>query len=105
VISFFGFRRWVAALFSCKGQALRDLENVEKKFVDFANTLPADKLTWRQSPDSHSVAEIFLHVAGERYGILSPMGAECPVGFDGKSKLSASRLHHCCAFLHLVTHT
>lgn len=74
-----------APSYDMKGQALLDLENVQKKFVDLANTLPADKLTWRPSPDSRSFAEVFLHVAGERYGILSLMGAERPTGFDGKA--------------------
>jgi uncharacterized damage-inducible protein DinB len=68
-----------------KGQALFDLEAVQKKFVDLANALPADKLTWRPSPDSRSFAEVFLHVAGERYGILAMMGAEKPAGFNGKT--------------------
>ena len=73
-----------APSYDMKGQALLDLENVQKKFVDLANTLPADKLNWRPSPDSRSFAEVFLHVAGERYGILRLMGAEPPTGFDGK---------------------
>jgi hypothetical protein len=73
-----------APSYDMKGQALLDLEAVQKKFVDLANALPADKLTWRPSPDSRSFAEVFLHVAGERYGILGMMGAEKPVGFNGK---------------------
>ena len=74
-----------APSYDMKGQALLDLGNVQKKFVDLANTLPSDKLTWRPSPDSRSFAEVFLHVAGERYGILRLMGAEPPTGFDGKA--------------------
>jgi uncharacterized damage-inducible protein DinB len=68
-----------------KAQALLDLERVQKKFVDLANAVPAEKLTWRPSADSRSFAEVFLHVAGERYGILGLMGAEPPAGFDGKT--------------------
>jgi len=71
--------------YDMKGQALLDLEGVQKKFVDLANAIPADKLTWRPSPDSRSFAEVFLHVAGERYGILALMGAEKPAGFNGKT--------------------
>jgi uncharacterized damage-inducible protein DinB len=74
-----------APSYDMKGQALFDLEAVQKKFVDLANALPADKLTWRPSPDSRSFAEVFLHVAGERYGILAMMGAEKPTGFNGKT--------------------
>jgi uncharacterized damage-inducible protein DinB len=74
-----------APSYDMKGQALLDLESVQKKFVDLANALPADKLTWRPTPDSRSFAEVFLHVAGERYGILGMMGATKPAGFNGKT--------------------
>lgn len=73
-----------APSYDMKGQALLDLETMQKKFVDLANAVPADKLTWRPSADSRSFAEVFLHVAAERYGILSMMGAETPAGVDRK---------------------
>jgi uncharacterized damage-inducible protein DinB len=74
-----------APSYDMKGQSLADLQVVQKKFVDLANALPDDKLTWRPSADSHSFAEVFLHVAGERYQILALMGTEPPAGFDGKT--------------------
>jgi uncharacterized damage-inducible protein DinB len=74
-----------APSYDMKGQALLDLEAVQEKFVNLANAVPADKLTWRPSPDSRSFAEVFLHVAGERYGILAMMGTEKPAGFNGKT--------------------
>ena len=74
-----------APSYDMKAQSLVDLDRVQKKFVDLANALPADKLTWRPSADSRSFAEVFLHVAGERYGILGLMGAAPPAGFDGKT--------------------
>jgi uncharacterized damage-inducible protein DinB len=74
-----------APSYDLKGQSLVDLDAIQKKFVDLANAVPADKLTWRPSADSRSFAEVFLHVAGERYGILSLMGAEKPAGFDRKT--------------------
>lgn len=73
-----------APSYDMKAQALLDLERVQQKFVELANAVPADKLTWRPSPDSRSFAEVLLHVAGERYGILGLMGAEPPAGFDRK---------------------
>jgi hypothetical protein len=74
-----------APSYDLKGQSLVDLQVVQKKFVDLANALPADKLTWRPSADSRSFAEVFLHVSGERYQILNLMGTELPAGFDGKT--------------------
>jgi len=74
-----------APSYDMKAQSLQDLGAVQKKFVDLANALPADKLTWRPTADSRSFAEVFLHVAGERYGILALMGTPLPAGFDGKT--------------------
>ncbi len=71
--------------YDMKAQALLDLENVQKKMVSLANAVPADKMNWRPAPDARSFAEVFLHAAGERYGILSLMGAEKPEGFNGKT--------------------
>jgi uncharacterized damage-inducible protein DinB len=74
-----------APSYDMKGQSLADLQVVQKKFVDLANALPADKFNWRPSADSRSFAEVFLHVSGERYQILHLMGTELPAGFDGKT--------------------
>lgn len=71
--------------YDMKAQSLLDLERVNKRFLDLLNVVPNDKLTWRPSPDARSFAEMFLHVAGERYGILSLMGAEKPKDFNGKT--------------------
>jgi DinB family protein len=74
-----------APSYDMKAQSLLDLERVQKRFVDLANAVPADKFTWRPSTDSRSFAEVFLHAAGERYGILKLMGTPAPEGFDAKT--------------------
>jgi len=74
-----------APSYDMKAQSLLDLEAVQKKFVDLAKVLPADKLTWRPSPDSRSFAEVFLHVSAERYQILGLMGVAAPAGFNGNT--------------------
>lgn len=74
-----------APSYDMKAQALFDLAAVQKKFVDLANAVPADKLSWRPSTDSRSFAEVFLHVSGERYQILALGGAQPPADFDGKT--------------------
>ena len=70
--------------YDMKAQALLDLEVVNKKCVGLAEALSNEKLTWRPSPDARSFAEVFLHVAGERYAILSMMGATPPTGFKAR---------------------
>lgn len=74
-----------APSYDMKAQSLVDLERVQQKFVDLANAIPADKLNWRPGDGSRSFAEVLLHVAGERYGILGLMGAQAPQGFDAKT--------------------
>lgn len=74
-----------APSYDMKPQSLLDLEQVQKKFAALAEAVPADKYTWRPSADSRSFAEVFLHVAGERYQILNLMGANPPAGFNGKT--------------------
>jgi uncharacterized damage-inducible protein DinB len=73
-----------APSYDMKGQSLLDLAAIQKKMVDLAQSLPDDKLTWRPSPDTRSFAEVFLHVAGERYGILKLMGANPPESYNPK---------------------
>jgi uncharacterized damage-inducible protein DinB len=70
--------------YDLKAQSLLDLAAIQKKFVDLAEIIPTEKLTWRPSTDSRSFAEVFLHVAAERYGILALMGATTPTGLDAK---------------------
>jgi uncharacterized damage-inducible protein DinB len=70
-----------APSYDMKAQALLDLQAVNKKCVDLAEALPSNKLTWRPSAATRSFAEVFLHVAAERYAILSMMGANPPAGF------------------------
>ena len=70
--------------YDMKAQSLLDLQMVQKKIVDLANALPADKFAWRPAADTRSFAEVFLHVAGERYQILGLMGAAKPANFEAK---------------------
>src|ERR1700687_4509385 len=74
-----------APSYDMKGQSMLDLQTVQTKMVALANAIPADKLTWRPTPDSRSFAEVFLHVAAERYQILALGGAVPPATFEGKT--------------------
>ena len=74
-----------APSYDMKAQALQDLQIVQKKFVDLATAVPADKFGWKPSDDTRSFAEVLMHVAGERYQILGLMGAKPPADFDRKT--------------------
>lgn len=56
----------------------------EDKFLRLADAVPADKYTWRPSPDVRSFAEVFLHVATANYNLYKLVGTPPPSGFDVK---------------------
>jgi uncharacterized damage-inducible protein DinB len=56
----------------------------EDKFSRLANAIPAEKYTWRPSPDVRSFAEVFLHVAAANYNLYKLVGTPPPAGFDVK---------------------
>jgi DinB superfamily len=71
--------------YDMKPQAILDLQDMQKKFTQLAEAIPADKYNWRPNPEIRSVAELFLHVASANYGIPNMIGVATPAGFDGKT--------------------
>ncbi len=58
-------------------QYLADLDRVSAKFIALANAFPADKYSWRPTPQVRSVGAVFMHVASEYY-LFSPMAFGAP---------------------------
>lgn len=58
------------------------LDAAEAKYVQLAEAMPADKMTWRPAAGVRSVSEVFLHVAGSNYGLAARLGAAAPAGVD-----------------------
>ncbi len=67
-----------APSYDLKAQALVDLQQLQKKYTDLAQAIPADKYTWRPEAGTRSVSELFLHVAGANYGIPTMMTGTAP---------------------------
>ena len=67
-----------APSYDMKAQALVDLQQMQKKYTDLAQAIPADKYTWRPEPGTRSVSELFLHVAGANYGIPTMISGTAP---------------------------
>ena len=63
---------------------VEDLKILQKKYVDLAGAIPAEKYTWRPGAGVRSVSEVFLHVAGANYGFPNVWGVAPPAGFDRK---------------------
>jgi len=56
----------------------------EDKFTRLAEAIPAEKYTWRPSPDVRSFAEVFMHVSAANLNLYKLVGTPPPAGFDVK---------------------
>ena len=74
----------MAAASGLKAEALHSLGDAEKKLLDLAEAMPADKYTWHPE-GARSVGEVFNHVAGANYFIPTLLGAKMPAGVDPRS--------------------
>jgi uncharacterized damage-inducible protein DinB len=62
-----------APSYDMKAQAIYDLQAMQKKYVELAQSIPADKYTWRPGGGVRSVSELFLHVVAANYNIPTMM--------------------------------
>src|SRR5689334_20661252 len=68
-----------------RAEVLAEVIVQENKFVRLAEAIPADKYTWRPSPDVRSISEVFLHVAGANYNLYGIVGVKPPEGVVTKN--------------------
>ena len=55
-----------------------DLDDVQKKIMDLAAAVPAEKYTWRPAPGVRSVSEVYMHIAGGNYFLATFVGVQPP---------------------------
>ena len=67
-----------------RSEVLSEVIVQEDKFTRLAEAIPAEKYSWRPSPDVRSFAEVFLHVAAANYNLYKLVGTPPPAGFDVK---------------------
>ncbi len=67
-----------------RSEVLAEVIVQEDKFTRLAEAIPADKYSWRPSPDVRSFAEVFLHVSGANYNLYKLVGTPPPAGLDLK---------------------
>ncbi len=56
------------------------MANLEKKVVDLAAAVPADKYAWAPTPEVRNVAASYVHMAQANHQILQAFGVEPPEG-------------------------
>lgn len=83
----------ISSGYDLKPQALLDLKDMHKKFMDLAAAIPAEKYTWRPQDGVRSVSEVFLHVAGTNFQMPHYLGAPPAEGFrkDGYEKSTTEK--------------
>jgi uncharacterized damage-inducible protein DinB len=67
-----------------RSEVLAEVMIQEDKFNRLAEAIPAEKFSWRPSPDVRSFAEVFLHVSAANYNLYKLVGTPPPTGFDVK---------------------
>jgi uncharacterized damage-inducible protein DinB len=68
-----------------RSEVMAEVMVQEDKFTRLAEAIPADKYSWRPTPDVRSFAEVFLHVSAANYNLYKLVGTPPPTGFDVKS--------------------
>jgi len=67
-----------------RSEVLAEVMIQEDKFMRLAEAIPAEKYSWRPSPDVRSFAEVFMHVSAANYNLYKLVGTPPPAGFDVK---------------------
>lgn len=57
-----------------RAELLHDLDDMKKKILSLAMAMPADKYAWRPGRGVRSVSEVYMHIAGGNYTLVSFVG-------------------------------
>ncbi len=57
-----------------RAELLHDLDDLQKKILSLATAVPADKYGWRPGNGVRSVSEVYMHMAGGNYTLVSFVG-------------------------------
>jgi uncharacterized damage-inducible protein DinB len=61
-----------------RAEFLADLDEVQKKYMDLAGAIPAKKYSWRPGQGVRSISEVYMHIAGANYFLVSFLGVKPP---------------------------
>ena len=68
-----------------RAEVMAEVMVQEDKLLRLADAIPADKYTWRPSPDTRSFAEVFLHISAANYNLYKLVGTPPPSSVDVKN--------------------
>jgi len=64
-----------------RAEILNELAGLENHVMRLAETVPADKYTWRPGEGVRSVSEVYLHIAAANFNLPRLIGTQPPAGF------------------------
>lgn len=65
-----------------RGDFVKDLDAVEKKYVGLAQAVPQEKYGWRPAEKVRSISEVYMHLVGANYMIAAAVGVKPPAGLS-----------------------
>ena len=61
-----------------RAEFFANIDEVQEKILDLAETTPAEKYSWRPAPGVRSISEVYMHVAGGNYCLSTFVGVKPP---------------------------
>lgn len=59
-----------------RAEFLANLDEVQEKVLELAESTPAEKFSWRPGRGVRSISEVYMHIAGGNYYLATFLGAE-----------------------------
>lgn len=57
-------------------------KHVSQQLIDLAEATPAEKFAWRPAPGVRSTSEVYMHIVGASFYLLSVTGPKMPAELD-----------------------
>ena len=59
---------------------ISDMKEAEEKVESLAEAVPQDKYTWHPAEGVRSISEVYMHIVGGNYFLLTTVGGKMPEG-------------------------
>ena len=66
-------------------------KHVSQQLIDLAEATPAEKFAWRPAPGVRSTSEVYMHIAGANFYLLSITGPKIPAELDAEPEISEKK--------------
>ena len=68
-----------------RAEVMAEVMIQESEFVRLAEAIPAEKYTWRPSPDVRTIAQVFLHASAANFNLYKLVGTPTPADVNTKT--------------------